>query len=144
MALRIHQVNVHGWKIRALTVLFDGIVRCEKSGAHYDAMERDENDEPFREFSALTHFATRCGADARIGPVEQYIREEISSYQENHREKNAADNYIEIASQNGFEKKRAEAGPAHDHFDEQRTAQERAPTLNPKREMSGFAAARSA
>ena len=57
VALRIHQVNVHGRKIGVLAVLFDGIVWRKKSRADYDAMEHDENDEPLREFAALTHFA---------------------------------------------------------------------------------------
>ena len=57
MALRIHQMNVHGGKIRALTVLFDRIVWGKEPSGGYDAVERYEDDEPFREFVALFHSA---------------------------------------------------------------------------------------
>src|SRR5579863_1365524 len=57
VALRVDQMYVHGRKIRTLAVLFDGIVRCEKSCCGNDPVKEQEDDEPFCEFVGLFHFA---------------------------------------------------------------------------------------
>jgi hypothetical protein len=57
VALGIEQVDIHRREIRALAVLFDGIVGSEKSCGGNDAVEDHQDDEPFREFATLRHFA---------------------------------------------------------------------------------------
>ena len=74
----------------------------------------------------------RCGCEDRPNRAA-HPRKDFRD-KENHREQNAADNHVEIARQDGFEKKRAEAGPAHDDLDEQRAAQERADAKSEKRD----------
>jgi hypothetical protein len=57
VAVGVHQMNAHRREIRALTILFDGIVGGKKSSGDDDAVEQRKEDEPFREFVGLFHFA---------------------------------------------------------------------------------------
>src|SRR4051794_18691582 len=66
----------------------------------------------------------RLRADSWVGPIEEHVCEEISRYEEKSGEQDAADDYVEIAGEDGFEQERTEAGPAHDDFHQERAAEQ--------------------
>src|SRR5262249_31931972 len=60
----------------------------------------------------------------RIGPKQQEIGDKISGYEEGCREQHAANYYVNVARKYGFQKKGAQPGPACNHFNQQRSAQQ--------------------
>ncbi len=57
MAVGIHEMKLHGRKIRVLAVLFGGIVRREKTRTDHNPMQHAKDDQPFRERAPRVHRA---------------------------------------------------------------------------------------
>src|ERR1700757_465477 len=142
MALGIHKMNSHRWQVRALPILFCRIVRGKKSGKDHNRMEREKKDNPSRD-GALPF---QVPASVRIRGSAQYRSRSATKFPPTRkRVESRTPPITTYKSRARIASKRK--GPSPGQLITTSTSNEplnNAPILNPKREISGFAAAGSA
>src|SRR5215831_11334286 len=79
--------------------------------------------------------AASSDANPRIGSIEQEVGHEIAHDERGRRDQHDTQYDGEVARDYGIQKQGAEAGPSHQHFDQQRRAQQRAQRKTEQRDQ---------